>query len=345
MSYHKLLSEVQAKQIDKLYLLYGEELYLIEEIVERIKEALITSDFESLNYFQLEGKDLTLEKLVDACETLPFMAEKKLITIKNFEAFHSKKRVLTENEEEQLMAYFNQIPDTTCLVFYGNETVDNRKKLIKAFGKAGKLIKFERLKENELNKWISDFVTAQGKKIEPREISYLINHLDYFGKNASQRLMDIVNEIKKVIAFMGEAERIKTAHIDKVSIFKYQNDIFKLLDSIGQKNLSEAMIRLDDLLAEGEALIRLMVTLSNQVKHILATKLLLEEGYSPKMIAAKIGIHPFTASKCAVQSKGYTVKRLKELLNLFLEMDYQIKSGKINDRVAMELLLAEMCCK
>lgn len=103
------------------------------------------------------------------------------------------------------------------------------------------------------------------------------------------------------------------------------------------------MTRLDDLLAEGEVLIRLMSTLSNQIKHILATKLLLDEGYSPKMVAAKIGIHPYTASKCAAQSKNYTIKRLRELLNLFLEMDYRIKSGKINDRVAMELLLTEMC--
>ncbi|GAB6084813.1 DNA polymerase III subunit delta [Alkaliphilus crotonatoxidans] len=343
MSYQQLLQAIEAKQIDKLYLLYGEEQYLIEEIVEKIKNALIAREFESLNFFQLDGKDLTLEKLIDACETLPFMAERKLIIIKDFDAFQGKKRVLSETEEEQLAAYFSKIPDSTCLVFYGHSAIDNRKKLVKALGKAGYLIKLDRLKEAELNKWILDFVKLQGKKIEPRELSYFISQLDYFGKNASQTLMDITNEIKKIIAFMGTADKIEAAHIDQISIFKFQNDIFKLLDSLGKKNLSEAMTRLDDLLAEGEVLIRLMSTLSNQIKHILATKLLLDEGYSPKMVAAKIGIHPYTASKCAAQSKNYTIKRLRELLNLFLEMDYRIKSGKINDRVAMELLLTEMC--
>lgn len=235
MSYQQLLQAIEAKQIDKLYLLYGEEQYLIEEIVEKIKNALIAREFESLNFFQLDGKDLTLEKLIDACETLPFMAERKLIIIKDFDAFQGKKRVLSETEEEQLAAYFSKIPDSTCLVFYGHSAIDNRKKLVKALGKAGYLIKLDRLKEAELNKWILDFVKLQGKKIEPRELSYFISQLDYFGKNASQTLMDITNEIKKIIAFMGTADKIEAAHIDQISIFKFQNDIFKLLDSLGKK--------------------------------------------------------------------------------------------------------------
>jgi len=88
-----------------------------------------------------------------------------------------------------------------------------------------------------------------------------------------------------------------------------------------------------------------MVTLSNQVKNILSAKLLLEEGYNSKMIASKIGIHPFVAQKCADQSRHYTIRQLKELLNHFLEMDHMIKSGKINDRLALELLIVEMCRK
>lgn len=343
MSYQKLWTDIKNGQLDKLYLFYGEEAYLMEASVNKIKGALISPQFEEFNFQLIEGKDLIVEKLIDVCETLPFMASHRLVLVRDFEGLQGKKRVISEEEEGILIDYLPKIPESTCLIFYGNETVDSRKRLVKALGKVGQSIQFEKLKEPELAKWIEDYVKQGGKKITAKEISYLMNHTDYVGRNSNQTLGDMANELDKVIAFVGEGEKIEIHHIEEISTFKLQNDIFKLLDAIGQRNVPEAMKRLDELLAEGEAVIRLMVTLGNQVKHILSVKSLMEEGYSSKLAAGKIGIHPFVASKCAAQGKYYSEKRLRRLLNLFLERDYEIKSGKINDRIALELLIMEMC--
>ncbi len=343
MSYQKIVNNIKKNEINSLYLLYGEEVYLMEETVDKLTKQLVSPEFESLNLMGFDGKDISVEGIIDACETLPFMAEKKLVLIKNFEGFQGKKKILSEEDEETLINYFGKIPDTTCLVFYGVTSIDSRRKIVKAITKYGEGVNFEKLKENELSQWISKEISNYGKKINQKELSFLVTHLDYFGKNASQTLLDITNEIKKIVYYMGEELKVEISHIEKVSVFKFQNDIFKLLDAVGQRNIQETLKRLNHLLEDGEVIIRLMVTLSNQIKNILSTKLLLEEGYNPKMIATKIGIHPYVASKCAEQSKHYTLKQLKNLLNHFLEMDYMIKTGKINDRIALELLMMEMC--
>ena len=343
MSHQQIKEDIKNNNIKSIYVLYGEESYLVEESVKKLKQHLVTEDFESLNFLTIEGKEIIVDKLIDACETLPFMADKKLVYVKNFDALQGKKKSLTETEEALLINYIANVPETTCLVFYGLTSVDSRKKLLKEMSKHGSVLNFEKLKENELNKWITGRFKKLNKVIEQKEVIFMMNYIDYLGKNAQQNLFDVDNEIEKIASFMGDEKTVLQKHIEGVSVFKFQNDIFKLLDAIGNRNLSEALQRLNHILDDGEATIRLMVTLSNQITNILSAKLLLEEGYTPKMIATKLGLHPFVAGKAASQSSGYTVNRLRELLNHFLKMDVMIKTGKINDRIALELLIVEIC--
>ncbi|KAB3539083.1 DNA polymerase III subunit delta [Alkaliphilus pronyensis] len=343
MSYKQLISQIKSNSLGSLYLIYGEEAYLGEDIITRIKGHLVNPDFEELNYKMLEGKDLTIDALIDACETLPFMASKKLVMVKGIEALQGKNKIISGEDEELLLDYFSRIPQETCLVFYGLGSIDSRKKLIKAIKKHGELCELAKLKEGELQSWIIKYFKKRGKTIEKKELAFMLNNLDYLGKNATQTLLDVENEMKKIISFMGEQEAVKIQHIEEVTVNRFQNDIFKLLDAIGRKDTKDALKRLNHILREGEAVLRIMATMSNQVKNILSSKLLMEDGYTSKMIASKLGIHPYVASKCVSQSNGYTEKRLKYLLVQFLEMDYMIKSGRMNDKIAMELLIIDMC--
>lgn len=345
MSYKQVLDDIKGNNIERIYVLYGEEGYLMEEAVKKLKQHLVASDFESLNYSLVEGKDLSVGRLIDACETLPFMAERRLVAVKDFEGLQSKKKALSEQDEGLLIDYFSQIPSTTCLILYGLATVDSRKKLLKQASKHGKVLNFEKLKENELVKWILGKLKKRNKKMEQQEVAYFINNMDYLGKNAQQNLYDIENELDKIISYSGEEELVQRKHIEAVSVLRFQNDIFKLMDAIGGKNLSEALKRLNQIIDDGEAAVRLMFTLSNHITNILSAKLLLEEGYTTKLIASKLGLHPYVAGKAVSQSAGFTVERLRKLLNQFLVMDLMVKTGKISDRIAIELLVVEICIK
>lgn len=343
MNYKELVDSINKHEIKNIYLFLGEEVYLINKALEKLKKILIDPSFEQLNFTILEGKEISISQIIDACETLPFMAEKKLVYVKSGDIFQSKSKIFSEEDEKYFIEYIKQIPETTTIVFYGAQSVDTRKKIVKEIKKYGHIVDFTKLAEEELNKWIKKKFKGCSKSIGAKETALLKNHLDYLGRNASQGLLDIENEINKIIAFMGEKTEVEDIHIEKVLSSNFQNDIFKLLDSIEKRNTKESIKRLNFILEDGEPVLKILTTLGNQLKNILSAKLLLEQGYTSKMIASKIGIHPFVASKCASQSKNFSVDLLKKLLNNFLEMDVMIKTGKIDEKIGIEMLVIEMC--
>ncbi|SDK37149.1 DNA polymerase III subunit delta [Natronincola ferrireducens] len=343
MSYKEAVKKIKDNKIEKLYLLYGEEVYLMEKFMKELKTKVVGTNFEDLNFFVLEGKDFTVTKLVDTCETLPFMAERKLVVVNDLDVFQSKRKTISEKDEESFIDYLGKLPDTTCLVFNANNTVDARKKAVKTIQKKGNVIQFQKLNAKELKEWIEKLVKKCGKIMGVTEFDFFMGNIDYIGKNAKQSLLDIENEIKKIVAFIGDKEVIELKDLEAIFTSNLQNDIFKLLDAIEKRRVEEAIKRLNRMLYEGEPVIKIAATLGNQVRNLLKTKLLLEEGYSSKAVASKIGIHPFVASKCANQCKGFRVEELEALLNRFLQMDVMIKSGKMKDTIALELFIIEMC--
>lgn len=343
MKYKDAINQLKNNEIHKVYLLYGEEVYLRDRFLHRLKNLIVNKDFEELNYFHIDGKDCSLEKLIDACETLPFMAEKKLVLVRDHEVFQTKKRVLSEEEEKRLTNYIEKIPETTCLVFYGFSTVDARKKIIKEIQKHGAVIELEKLNAKELKQWAENYFKSYDKEIASTEMEYLLANVDYIGKNASQGLLDVENEFKKIIAFVGQRKRILLEDLEKVFHSSFQNDIFKLLDAVEKQNIAEALKRLNLMIQRGEPMIKIEATLGNHIRNLLKVKLLLEEGYSAKIIASKIGIHPFVATKCASQCKGFSIEALQKLIREFLEMDLAIKTGKMRDYIAVELFLLKVC--
>lgn len=343
MNYKKIIDCIKKNEIKNIYLFYGEEIYLIDNVLEKLKAKLVEPSFEQLNFTVLEGKEASYKKIIDACETLPFMAEKRLIYVKDLDIFQGKSKFFSESEQKQLIGYIAQIPKSTIIVFYGNSFVDGRKRIIKEIKKHGAVMEFVKLKEYEFNKWIKSTFKALGKSIGAKELALLKNGLDYLGRSPSQNLFDVENEIKKLISFMGEKTDLEKEDIDEVLGLNFQNDIFNLLDSIEKRNSSESIKRLNYILEEGEPILKVLTTLGNQIKNILSSKLLLEEGYSNKMIASKLKIHPYVASKCASQSKRFTIEALRELLNQFLDADIKIKSGMMDEKLVIEMLILAMC--
>lgn len=344
MNYNKILKDIKKNEFKNIYLFYGEENYLIEDILKRLKVKLIDPSFHQLNFTLIKGGETSYDKIIDACETLPFMAEKKLVYIDGIDIFSGKSGPFSEKEERQFIEYISKIPESTILVFYGNMSVDGRKKIVKQIRKYGCVAEFSRLKEEGLNSWIISRFKILGRSIGPKELALFKSNLDYIGRNPSQSLFDVENEIKKLVSFMGEDIELKKDHIDKGMGSNFHNDIFNLLDAIEKRNFMEAIERLNIIVGKGEPILKILTTLGNQVKNILGAKLLMEErNYSSREIASTLGIHPFVASKCVTQSRQFTVGKLRELLNLFLHTDRAIKTGLMNEMLAMEMLILKMC--
>ena len=150
-----LIEDIKTGQFKNVYLLYGEETYLIRQYREKLKAAL-TTEGDTMNTAFFSGKDTDPKELIDLSETMPFFAERRCIFVDGSGFF--------KKSTEELASYMEEIPTTTCFVFTEQE-VDRRGKLYKQVKKAGRAVEFKRQPEKVLMQWILGRLGREGKKI------------------------------------------------------------------------------------------------------------------------------------------------------------------------------------
>jgi len=339
MSYKDILKDIKENNLKKVYLCYGNEDYLKDWILLELKSKYIEKTFESLNYIYMDGKDSGASNIVNACETLPFMSEKKIVVVEGLPFFSGAKSVNTEDEDE-LNSYLSRLGDSTCLVFIEKEEkLDNRKKLVKKIKSVGSIIEINRIKDEELSKWITKIFNKEKKKISKGTVIHFIQNSGYLDVNSNKTLYDLENEIIKISNYLGDREEVTAEDIDKVLVKSLQNNIFKLVDGIGQKRADLALRVFNEMLLDNQPVLIIMSMIIRQFRLLFMAKLLEEKGYSQGNIAEKIKVPNFIAQKVIQQSRNFTEKELEEGLNKCLEIDIYVKSGKIDNKLAIEMLL------
>ncbi len=342
MKWKEFKKHVQQDDIASLYLFTGAEKYQIDLAYKTLEKKLIDPNFKSLNVTTFHDKDFDLAKFQDAVETLPFMAEKRLVVVKEPLFLGTQKKGSSKEEEERVLQCISDLPDQVCVIFMASK-VDARKKLVKGIKKQGTHFQFDPLQESELLRWIKGKMKKQGVEIDPAGLNYFVANLDYLGRNRTKTLFDVENEVNKLIHYKKPEGRVTSEDIDKITSKSFENDIFKVMDAIEKKNRREALRQMEELIYQGEPVLKILATLSNQMKNVLKVKELSKKGYTSKAIAKQIGIHPFVASKSLKQSRNYSEKQLIGFINFITEKDAKIKTGQIEDFLGIELIVLELC--
>ncbi|WZL74614.1 DNA polymerase III subunit delta [Clostridiaceae bacterium 35-E11] len=341
MNYKDVLLDLKNDSLEHLYLFYGIESYLIENTIHTIKDKIIDQNFESLNYQVMDGKEVTIDQIINACETLPFMGDKRMIYIKDLECFYSKKKNISESDEERLIKYFDNLPQTTYLFFILTEAVDKRRKIVKAIKKQGKVVEFDKLTEKDVYKWIGKNFGKHHKKIYQKEIAFLLEITGYLDKNSAKNLKDLENEINKLASFVGDKEIIQKEDIAVLAPVSVENNIFSLVEAIGTKNGDKALKLLNDMLLEGEAETKILYMITRQFRYLLQIKLMEAQGYTAMGIAPKLGLQQFVVRKYLKQAMNFSIEGLKKALEECLYSDQSMKSGRIDQRLGIELLISK----
>ncbi|RQD68413.1 MAG: DNA polymerase III subunit delta [Tindallia sp. MSAO_Bac2] len=342
LEYDKI-DKVPVAEIEPVYLITGEETLLMKRFIQRLQERLAPGGMEDFNLTRFEGKDFSIDTLLESCETLPVMCEKKLVILKNPWFLEPKGGGLESREEEKLKKYLKFPPDNTCLAIYCETKPDGRKSITKMLKKTCCVVDFQRLKEVELKKWIQAECAKRGKSISAGALIELIRNFDYLSRNPSQSLYDISGEIEKLAAFIGTKQEITDDVVRESSIYTFQNDVFELIDSLSKKKANETQVRFRKLLADGEPAMKIIAFLRNQFKTMIRVKEMEQNGYTASKIATKLKQHPFAVKKSLKYSKNFEENKLIELLNYFTQLDRKLKSGKMDAVVSMEMIIVEIC--
>lgn len=345
MKYKDIVYNIKAKNFEKIYLLYGKEHYLIDNSIKLFKESLNESMID-FNLDILDGKEIMLDQLLSSIETLPFMDERKIVIVKDFELLiKGKKKNFSDKEEKIFIEHLENIPDTTVLVFAVYGDIDKKKNIVKKISKNGIVYNCEKISDMDLFKWTRKRFDENQITIENAQVMYFIESTGYKDKNNEFTLSDIENEIKKISSFAGKDTKVTNEIIDRLSQKKIENDIFKLIDYIGEKNSQNAIKILNDMINEGESVLGIFAMINRQFKIVLQVKELLNKGMNNKSIADKLKISLFVVNKSIKISRNFTESMIIDMLNYILESDYKIKNGLMRDTLAIEMLVSKYCQK
>ena len=342
MNYKDIINNIKNRNIKSTYLFYGKEYYLIENAIKEIKLTL-NDGMIDFNLDVIDGKEISLDELISSIETLPFMDDRKIVILKDFELLKGKKKNFSDEDEKYFTEYIENIPETTTLVFIVYGDIDKRKLLVKNISKNGVVFDCDKLSDMDLFKWVKKKFESNNVIIDNSQIMYFINSEGYLDRNSEKTLLDLENEINKISLFVGKENKITNDIIDKLSHKKVENDIFKLIDYIGQKNSSDAIKILNDMLYEGESVFGIFSMISRQFTVIMQVRQLQIQGYSNKSIAERLKIHPFAVGKAIKQTKNFSDEIIIDILNSILESDFKIKNGLIKDTLSIEILISKYC--
>lgn len=304
------------------YLLYGEERYLRRQYRERLQKALC-GDGDTMNTHFYQGKNIVVGEIIDLAETLPFLAERRVIFIANSGLFKSG--------GEQLAEYLAAPCETAFLVFTESE-VDKRSKLFKAVQSKGYAAEFAVQDEKTLMRWAAGVLAKDNKRITESTVQLLLS-------KTGTDMDNIQMELEKLVCYCMDREVVTDADVEAVCTTRIGNHIFDMINAIADRQQKRALDLYYDLLALKEPPMRILFLIARQCNMLLQAKELKSRGYDNRTVGSRLGVAPFIASKYLNQAAKFKAAALRTAVERCVEAEEAVKTGRMNDVMSVEILI------
>lgn len=320
----KIINEhIKSNEFKNVYLIYGDEPYLRKQYRDKLKEAIAGDD--TMNYTYYEGDRVSVREIIDMGNTLPFFAERRLIVVQD--------SGLLKSSNDELADYIKNIPDYLIIVFVESE-VDKRNKVFKAVSSVGYAAEMKPQTTGVLEKWIVGLLKAEGKVISKEAADLLLNKT-----GASMELIRC--ELDKLISYCDDRREVTAEDVEAVCTTQTVSRIFDMIAAIASKKQQQALSLYYDLLTLREPPMRILYLIVRQFNGVLQVQEELAAGRSSSEIAKIMGVAPFIVGKYVSQAKNFKASQLKEALIDCAEAEEAVKTGRLNEKMAVELIIVK----
>lgn len=324
--------------MESLYLFYGQEEYLLEESAKKIKKSF-NELLEGINLIKIDESNVN--QLISNIETPCFGFDKKLIIVRNsglLKKEGKKKNAYISGLVDKISEYIKEnienIKQDNVIVFIEEEVEKN--KLYKVIEECGKVYNFEPEKLPNLIKRVKSIALAY--KVQISDVN-----AKYFIECCGTSLQDIINELRKLIEYVGENGEIQKQDIDVLTTKQIDSVIFDLTDSLGKKDIKKAMEVFYNLIYQKEPVQKILITLYNHFKKLYIVKIAQS---SNEDIVEALKLKPnqgFLVSKYRIQAGYFKIGELRRILEELCDLDYKYKVGLIELNVGIEAVLCNYC--
>jgi len=339
MNFKDFLSRVKSDSLYKNIIIYGEELYHIDDAIKSIISKYTDENFRTFNVSKIP--DINSEenfcRLINDISTVPLMSSKKIVIIENSDFLSSKSSF--KFDDKKMMEIINRTNDDVYLLFIlKNNKVDARKKIVKEMKKNNSVFYFDRLNKYELIKYINRIFMLKKISINNVDIEYFAENSGYLDYETDKTLFDINNELKKLVLYAMSEKKIDRHDIDEVMHKSLNTNIFNLVDAICIGNKKQAYVLLEDMLLSGASEQYIIYMIYRQYRIMLQYKLLVEENHAYKDILIRMKTKDFILKKIVRASNNINSNQIIEKLLQIADTDRRIKNGKISAKYGVEIL-------
>ncbi len=318
----KLSEEIREGNLKQVYLLCGEEAYLRRQYRDRVKKALL-GDGNLMNLNCFEGKGIVPGEVIDLAQTMPFLAERRVLVIENSGFFKRGGEALAEYLAD---------PATSAYFLFVETEIDKRSRLYKAAAARGRVIECKTPDEGVLKRWVVELLAKENKRITQRD-------LDLFLEKTGTDMENIRGEVEKLVCYCLDREAVSAQDIEAVCVRQIGSRIFDMVEAVADKKQRRAMELYYDLLTLKEPPMRILFLIARQFNLLLQVKELKNKGYDTRSIGEKVGLKGFIAGKYVSQAAKFKEAELRQALTDCVETEEAVKTGRMNDVMSVELLI------
>lgn len=328
LDFRKLQQRLESKPPASLYLLMGEETFLVQEAVQLLKTKSVDPGTVEFNCDVFDASETSAGVVKDAAESLPMMSARRMVVYRGVDD-------LKDKDWEVLYPLFERPVESTTFVLTC-DSLDKRKKFYKKLSEASVLVELKRPFDSQLFDWI-DYLAFRQQLEVTRDAAQLLKQ--FVGTN----LTELNNEISKLKDYLGERRRIEANDVMQVVSHTRVDRIFDLTDAIGRRDRVSALQCLANLLENGQNEIGALAMITRHFRILSELKEGHREGMTGPRLSTKAGIPAFLLTQYLEQLRQWDDGKIQQTFAVLLETDRALKSSSVPSHIWLENFVLKTC--
>ncbi len=328
VNHQKIYKDLEDKKLSPLYFCFGDEPYLLNQIPDRFKYAVLDENSFDFNYSLFYAGSSDINTIKDAVETLPIMTMSRLVILKNAQD-------LKDSEWNELESLFsNPVPSTVFVLMA--DKVDKRKKGIKLLLDKAVSAEFKKPYDNQVPQWIN--YLAQNY-----ELSFAPPAIHRLHRLVGNNLTELAHQIEKIKNYVGAKKQVDLTDVNDVVSHSKEESVFDFTRAVGMKDRVMALEQLVSLFDQGENEVAIVAMLARHMRILLTVRSGMDQGLGGPKLASLAQVPAYFIESYCDQARGWSVKKIEEAIVILSDTDKALKSSPLSSHIWLENLVLKSC--
>ncbi len=320
----------RVEDLEPVYLIQSKEELLLARALRRLKDMVVGETGTDMDMDVFEGPQASADAIIGAANTLPFLASKRLVVVRDVER-------LAADEQARLVEYVKDPAPTSVLVLV-TQGLPKNTRLYKALEAAGAVAEYAAPTRRTLPQWVRTELKEHGRTIDADAVESLV-------RAVGSDLRRLATEIEKIVTYLGERERVTRDDVEAIVEKTAPPSIFEFLDALGSRDAHRAIILLGRLLGSGEPVLGVHAMAVRHVRMLMSVKALDERGATFGEMMRELKVADWQLKNLIPQAGRFDRDELVEALKDAAEAERRMKTSQGDPRLVFERWVIGVCAR